>query len=111
MGIEIILFIVMFTCTVIVIIASVASFFESRDFNNCPECGYSTIKLQPSSSAYYVQCNNCGARTDYFTEAKKARFAWNNKMVRPWEGIKDYQHEDKSFEGKNVKRENDYFWK
>lgn len=61
----------------------------SKMLGNCPKCYSDTAKMKRVSGMFCVRCESCGARTEYFTESEKAKFAWNNKMVQEWEGIPD----------------------
>lgn len=65
---------------------------------NCPKCYSDTAKMKRVSGMFCVRCESCGARTEYFTESEKAKFAWNNRMIQEWEGIPDEQIK----EGKSI---------
>ncbi len=50
----------------------------SEDLDPCPICGAS-VKLFPINESFYICCENCNLRTDYFDSRKDLIDYWNKK--------------------------------
>lgn len=50
-----------------------------EQFKPCPFCGSHDIAMAFACGDEWVECNNCGAMSQMFSNGKKAREYWNRR--------------------------------